>query len=847
MSEDLTFGVAITGTGDGSMVEEAKAAQKSLEGLKTATEESSYSFSEMQQRLNASAKDYENAAEGLKTATEESSYSFSEMQQRLNASAKDYENAAARTWALANGYRDVGGSLVKYAADTEHAAAATEKGMFATAGAKRELIVLGHEAMQGNFSRIPGSLLVLAERLDLTAALFSPMTIGILGAGAAVVAIAEAAHDGAAELEAMNRALAMTGDYSGQTTDSLYALAHTLSDTTQLTIGQSKDLATQLAASGKIGADAFDGVAAAVAEYARATGESEVKVTPMMIKLFADPAKGAAKLNSTMHFLNSTQLDYIDTLEREGHITEAQLALADALNEKLKGQTREVGWLEAAWHTAAKAGSSFWDTLEGVGRADTTDEKIDKILGNIGLLNDSYMDADRRAAKIKVLEIELTELQAGKIKKQAEATVQAGKDEQQAYDTATLAIARQNSELWKKYEIQEKLARVTGGGSVAAPTDDAVMQEKTETEQEKSQKKILADAQRFDRQALDSHLDALGKWAEAWKQTEDLLTSLGASGAAARKQHEAAYTIYINAESEKRNAGAAANAKKQAEIAAEKAKRLKEHLAIQLNSENAYFEQVAAAADQSNGRASAREELRFQKALIYWEKRYNAAKADHKLTLAEEQAFQDALANIKKEHAAIEGQDALALVNIRKALRDGDFKDAMSMTMAMTAGIATHSRAAFEVNKIASLARATVSGYQMIQASATDGAEWGGYYGAIAEGALAAAFVVANLDAINSTQFGGGGSISTPSGGGGGIPSQATSPGLPVTPTNSGTGSQSNQNAQPVTVNIYNTGNLLSPDYIDTVVIAQIKDRIANADVTIIDPRSRQAQMLAAA
>jgi hypothetical protein len=31
------------------------------------------------------------------------------------------------------------------------------------------------------------------------------------------------------------------------------------------------------------------------------------------------------------------------------------------------------------------------------------------------------------------------------------------------------------------------------------------------------------------------------------------------------------------------------------------------------------------------------------------------------------------------------------------------------------------------------------------------------------------------------------------------------------------------------------------------VVIEQIKDRIANADVTIIDPRSRQAQMLAAA
>ena len=33
-----------------------------------------------------------------------------------------------------------------------------------TAGITRELIVLGHEALQGRFSRIPGSMMVLAER-----------------------------------------------------------------------------------------------------------------------------------------------------------------------------------------------------------------------------------------------------------------------------------------------------------------------------------------------------------------------------------------------------------------------------------------------------------------------------------------------------------------------------------------------------------------------------------------------------------------------------------------------------------------------------------------------------------
>lgn len=60
----------------------------------------------------------------------------------------------------------------------------------ATAGSTREFIVLGHELMQGNFSRIPGSLLVLTERMGslhrITQALASPL--GLLAAGAAIVA-----------------------------------------------------------------------------------------------------------------------------------------------------------------------------------------------------------------------------------------------------------------------------------------------------------------------------------------------------------------------------------------------------------------------------------------------------------------------------------------------------------------------------------------------------------------------------------------------------------------------------------------------------------------------------------
>lgn len=58
----------------------------------------------------------------------------------------------------------------------------------ATAGSTREFIVLGHEALSGNFSRIPGSILVLAERMGnlhaIVAALATPFGLAVAAAAA---------------------------------------------------------------------------------------------------------------------------------------------------------------------------------------------------------------------------------------------------------------------------------------------------------------------------------------------------------------------------------------------------------------------------------------------------------------------------------------------------------------------------------------------------------------------------------------------------------------------------------------------------------------------------------------
>ena len=355
-----------------------------------------------------------------------------------------------------------------------------DRGMFATQRARRELIVLGHEALQGNFSRMPGTMMVLAESANIsTAALF-----GIGGAFAAAAAgaglLAYAYIHGQEEMRAMDRALSMTSNFAGLTASSMRNLAEEMSRTTQLTIGESKDVITALAASGQIGAEAFASVAQVIAEYARASGEDAAKVTPLILKMFADPTKGAIELNSTMHFLNATEIDRIATLQRIGQESEAQALLADLLTKKLEKQKEALGLLETGWMNLGKAASSAWDSLLGIGREDTLDQK----LKDVGMRIKRYsaeiaagVDVPAARDSLQKAQDEERALLTSKTKANATATAEAAAAKKLTDENELATLAKQNSEIWKKYETSLKIARLTGGAIPAAPDIGVIEQD----------------------------------------------------------------------------------------------------------------------------------------------------------------------------------------------------------------------------------------------------------------------------------------------------------------------------------------------------------------------------------
>ena len=155
MSEDLIFGVKLDGSG--TLPDVARSARNEIDALKKSTGElaaaQQTNWAEVQRTANARAAAWR---EG-------------------NAAA---DAAADKAWALANGYKEVGGQIVK--AGKESTREIAEVG-FATARARQEMMVLGREAMSGNFSRMPTTLSIIAQGL-------SPVALGVAAVTTAVAA-----------------------------------------------------------------------------------------------------------------------------------------------------------------------------------------------------------------------------------------------------------------------------------------------------------------------------------------------------------------------------------------------------------------------------------------------------------------------------------------------------------------------------------------------------------------------------------------------------------------------------------------------------------------------------------
>ena len=208
------------------------------------------------------------------------------------------------------------------------AGVAAGKSALGTAQARRELITIGHEAISGNFARMPGSFMVLASRM------------GTVGAGAVGMGLAIAAGVGglvyaAVKADEYERTLAsLQRQFDGSGRGALVAGDRMRQMVEQLAMlpGVSKDAAEQIVAAfahvPEVGGPMFQRLTGMTRDFAAAMGTDGPKAAMMLADAFAHPAEGAKKLDAQLNFLTADQILLIEKFERQGQIFYADHVVA---------------------------------------------------------------------------------------------------------------------------------------------------------------------------------------------------------------------------------------------------------------------------------------------------------------------------------------------------------------------------------------------------------------------------------------------------------------------------------------------------------------------------------------
>jgi hypothetical protein len=359
------------------------------------------------------------------------------------------------------------------------AAEGAEKAAFSTVGARRELMVLGHEAMSGNFSRVPGSMMVLAERTNFTMASIFGLGGAITAAVAAVAAFAVAIKMGAEESDAYARALILTGNAAGETASGLQAMAGNVAAATGATQHFAAEVLAELASGGKVAADGLQQAAQAAIDMERAGGPAAEETVKQFNELGKSPVEASLKLNDATHFLTESVYLQIKALEDQGNKAAAAALAESAYARDVEQKTDELrdhlGTLQRYWRDVKDGAKSAWDAMLNIGRPTTLDEaqaKLEKMKqslseyqqGNLGrFFAPTQADIDAQQKYVD-------KLKENAAAESAAATAKAEYNKQQqaaiAFDQAREQHLDKTTKMWREI-AQAEIEGTQGGKSQA--------------------------------------------------------------------------------------------------------------------------------------------------------------------------------------------------------------------------------------------------------------------------------------------------------------------------------------------------------------------------------------------
>ncbi|HBC0359219.1 TPA: phage tail length tape measure family protein [Citrobacter farmeri] len=228
--------------------------------------------------------------------------------------------------------------------------------------------------------------------------LINPFTL----AAAAVGVLGVAYYKGTQEQDAFNKSLILTGNQVGKTSSQLADIAARAGVAANSTTGKAASALNLLVESGKVAGDSLERVTTAVVKTSEATGIATDKLVDDFNKIAADPVAAITKLNDQYHFLTLATYNQIKALQDEGNQQEAARVASEAYSSSMIQRSNQIkenlGYLETAWNSLAKAAGWAWDAMLDVGRDASVEQKIQDASSELERAQKSLADLERGQA-----------------------------------------------------------------------------------------------------------------------------------------------------------------------------------------------------------------------------------------------------------------------------------------------------------------------------------------------------------------------------------------------------------------------------------------------------------------
>lgn len=239
----------------------------------------------------------------------------------------------------------------------------------------------------------------IGNTLKALISFIKPVNVGLALLAGTATLLTVAYFKGSAENEEFNKQLILTGNYAGQTAGKLSALAKSISGggVTQYTAAS---VLAEVIGSGKFNADKFETVTRAAVAMQQATGKAVSETIANFKKLYDEPTKASAELNSQMHYLTAAQFEYISALERRGDKEAAGQTAADAYSRAEQQRSQQIldnlGLVERAANATRNALKGMWDELLNIGRPQAPQDMLKGMQDQLDALEKNLLPERQR-------------------------------------------------------------------------------------------------------------------------------------------------------------------------------------------------------------------------------------------------------------------------------------------------------------------------------------------------------------------------------------------------------------------------------------------------------------------